>query len=91
MLRRNKQKKKLGAEINRQQFKGVKAKLIEPNYGRFVTLQVLAEEPVLSMMIDMLTTIKGYHNTSVTTSGNVVTFTFSDDSLAEIFRTTWES
>ena len=64
-------------------------KLSEPNYGRIVTLQVMEEEPVLSMMIDMLTTINGYQNTSVTTSGNVVTFTFENATLAEAFRSTW--
>ncbi len=64
-------------------------KLIEPNYGRIVTLQVMEKEPALSMMIDMLTTITGYQNTSVTTSGNVVTFTFENATFAEIFRSTW--
>ena len=57
-------------------------KLIEPNYGRIVTLQVMEEEPVLSMTIDMLTIVNEYQNTSVTTSGNVVTFTFEDATLA---------
>ena len=64
-------------------------KLIEPNHERIVTLQVLEEEPVLSMMINLLTTINGYQNTSVTASGNVVTFTFADSDLAEAFRSTW--
>ena len=64
-------------------------KLIEPNRGRIVTLQVLAEEPILSMVIDMLTTLKAYQNTSVTSSGNVVRFAFSDDTIAEAFRSTW--
>jgi len=64
-------------------------KLIEPNHGRIVTLQVLEKEPVLNMMIGLLTTMNGYQNTSVTASGNVVTFTFADGNLAEAFRSTW--
>ena len=79
---------KKGFEAEAQRNRKV-VKLIEPNYGRIVTLQVLEEEPVLSMMIDMLITIKGYQNTSVTISGNVVTFTFADGTLAEAFRSSW--
>lgn len=65
-------------------------KLIEPNYGRIVTLQVLKEEPMLSMIIGLFTTVNGFQNTSVTASGNIVTLTFADGNLAEAFRSTWK-
>ena len=64
-------------------------KLIEPNKGRIVTLQVFAEEPVLQMFINLITAIDGYNDTKASISGNIVTFTFPNDSIAELFRSSW--
>ena len=58
--------------------------LIEPNDGRVVTLQVFAEEPVLHMMISLITS-----DAQANISGNIITFTFPDDHLAELFRASW--
>lgn len=66
-------------------------KLIEPNYGRLVTLQVLEEEPLLHMKMGILTAAADGQNVKADISGNTVTFTFSDADSAEAFRAGWKN
>ena len=68
-----------------------KYKLIDPSYGRIVTFQVDAEEPIRSYAIGLLTAIADGKNIKANISGNVVTLTFSDATLAEAFRSNWKN
>ena len=62
-------------------------KLIEPTYGRVVTLQVLREEPfLLDMSIRMLTSIADGEKIKANVSGNTVTLTFSDAAFADAYK-----
>lgn len=62
-------------------------KLIEPTYGRVVTLQVLREEPfLLDMSIRMLTAIADGEKIKAEVSGNKVTLTFSDVVYADAYK-----
>lgn len=62
-------------------------KLIEPTYGRIVTLQVLREEPFLrDMSIRMLTAIADGEKIKAKVSGNTVTLTFSDVASADAYK-----
>lgn len=63
-------------------------KLIEPTYGRLVTLQVLREEPFLrDMSIRMLTAIAdGEKIKAKVVSSNTVTLTFSDVASADAYK-----
>lgn len=65
-------------------------KLIEPNYGRLVTLQVLEEEPILYMEMRILTAIADGEKVKANVSGNTVTLTFSDADTAEAYRAAWQ-
>lgn len=59
-------------------------KLIEPTYGRLVTLQVLREEPFLrDMSIRMLTAIADGEKIKAKVSGNTITLTFFDVASAD--------
>ena len=59
-------------------------KLIEPTYGRLVTLQVLREEPFLrDMSIRMLTAIADEEKIKAKVSGNTITLTFFDVASAD--------
>lgn len=64
-------------------------KLIDPNYGRLVTLQVLEEEPILHMEMRILTAIADGEKVKANVSGNTVTLTFSDADTAEAYRAAW--
>ena len=64
-------------------------KLIDPNYGRLVTLQVLDEDPLFHMNIGILTAVADGENVKANVSGNTVTLTFSD--AAEAFRARWKN
>ena len=64
-------------------------KLIEPNYGRLVTLQVLEEEPILHMKMRILTAIADGEKVKANVSDNTVTLTFSDADTAEAYRAAW--
>lgn len=62
-------------------------KLIEPIYGRLVTLQVLREEPFLrDMSIRMLTAIADWEKIKAKVSGNTITLTFSDVASADAYK-----
>lgn len=62
-------------------------KLIEPTYGRLVTLQVLREEPFLrDMSIRMLTAIADGEKIKVKVSGNTITLTFFDVASADAYK-----
>lgn len=62
-------------------------KLIEPTYGRLVTLQVLREEPFLrDMIIRMLTAIADGEKIKAKVSSNTVTLTFSDVASADAYK-----
>ena len=62
-------------------------KLVEPTYGRIVTLQVLREEPFLrDMSIRMLTAIADGEKIKSKVSGNTVTLTFSDVASADAYK-----
>ena len=62
-------------------------KLVEPTYGRIVTLQVLREEPFLrDMSIRMLTAIADGEKIKAKVSGNTVTLTFSDVASADAYK-----
>lgn len=62
-------------------------KLIEPTYGRLVTLQVLREEPFLrDMSIRMLTAIADWEKIKAKVSGNTITLTFSDVASADAYK-----
>ena len=62
-------------------------KLVEPTYGRMVTLQVLREEPFLrDMSIRMLTAIADGEKIKAKVSGNTVTLTFSDAASADAYK-----
>ena len=62
-------------------------KLIEPTYGRLVTLQVLREEPSLrDMSIRMLTAIADWEKIKAKVSGNTITLTFSDVASADAYK-----
>lgn len=65
-------------------------KLIDPNYGRLVTLQVLEEEPILQMEMRILTAIADGEKVKSRVSGNTVTLTFSDADTAEAYRNAWK-
>ena len=66
-------------------------KLIEPTYGRVVTLQVLREEPFLfDMSIRMLTAIADGEKIKAKVSGNTVTLTFSDVASADAYKAGWK-
>lgn len=64
-------------------------KLIEPNYGRLVTLQVPEEGPILHMKMGILTAIADGEKVKANVSGNTVTLTFSDADTAEAYRAAW--
>ena len=62
-------------------------KLIEPTYGRLVTLQVLREEPFLrDMSIRMLTAIADGEKIKAKVSGNTITLTFFDVASADAHK-----
>ena len=61
-------------------------KLIEPTYGRLVTLQVLEEEPLLHMSIGILTAVADGEKVKANVSGNTVTLTFSDVASADSYK-----
>ena len=61
-------------------------KLIEPTYGRLVTLQVLEEEPLLHMSIGILTAVADGEKVKANVSGNTVTLTFSDVASANAYK-----
>ena len=61
-------------------------KLVEPSYGRKVTLQVLKEEPLLHMIIGILTARADGKEIKADVSGNTVTLTFSDTASADAYR-----
>ena len=62
-------------------------KLIEPTYGRLVTLQVLREEPFLrDVSIRMLTAIADGEKIKAKVSGNTITLTFSDVASADAYK-----
>ena len=61
-------------------------KLIEPTYGRLVTLQVLEEEPILHMSIGILTAVADGKKVKANVSGNTVTLTFSDVASADSYK-----
>ena len=62
-------------------------KLIEPTYGRLVTLQVLREEPFLGdMSIRILIAIADGEKIKAKVSGNTVTLTFSDVASADAYK-----
>ena len=61
-------------------------KLIEPTYGRMVTLQVLKEEPLLNMIIGILTAVADGEKIKAKVSGNTVTLTFSDVASADAYK-----
>ena len=65
-------------------------KLIEPNSGRDVTLQVTAKEPLLHMTIDLLTSVADGEEIKAKVTNNIVTLTFQDDKLAEAFRSAYK-
>jgi len=65
-------------------------KLIEPNSGRDVTLQVTAKEPLLHMTIDLLTSVADGEEIKAKVTNNIVTLTFQDDKLAEAFRSSYK-
>lgn len=65
-------------------------KLIEPNSGRDVTLQVTAKEPLLHMTIDLLTSVADGEEIKAKVTNNIVTLTFPDDKLAEAFRSAYK-
>lgn len=60
--------------------------MIEPTYGRIVTLQVLREEPLLRMIIGILTAMADGEKIKAEVSGNIVTLTFSDAVSAEAYK-----
>lgn len=60
--------------------------LIQPTYGRLVTLQVLKEEPLLHMIIGILTAIADGEKIKSKVSGNTVTLTFSDGASADAYK-----
>lgn len=66
-------------------------KLIEPNSGRDVTLQVTAKEPLLHMTIDLLTSVADGEEIKAKVTNNIVTLTFPDDKLAEAFRSSYKN
>lgn len=86
----NSEKKKTYDEARKNRNEGV-VKLINPNYGRVVTLQVTGGEPFLHMAINILTAGADGKNIEAKVSGNIVTLTFSDDILAEKFRSSWKN
>ena len=62
-------------------------KLVEPTYGRVVTMQVLREEPFLrDMSIRILTAIADGEKIKAKVSGNTVTLTFSDVASADAYK-----
>ena len=66
-------------------------KLIEPTYGRVVTLKVLREEPfLLDMSIRMLTAIADGEKIKAKVSGNTVTLTFSDGASADAYKSAFK-
>lgn len=66
-------------------------KLIEPTYGRVVTLQILREEPfLLDMIIRMLTAIADGKKIKAKVLGNTVTLTFSDVASADAYKAGWK-
>lgn len=65
-------------------------KLIDPNYGRLVTLQVLGEEAHLHIKMRILTAIADGEKVKANVSGNTVTLTFSDADTAEVYRAAWK-
>lgn len=65
-------------------------KLIEPNSGRDVTLQVTSKEPLLHMTIDLLTSVADGEEIKAKVTNNIVTLTFQDDKLAEAFRSAYK-
>jgi len=67
-----------------------KVKLIEPTYGRIVTLQVLKEEPLLHMTIGMLTAGADGKKIKAKVSGNTVTLTFSDGASADAYKSAFK-
>lgn len=62
-------------------------KLVEPTYGRVVTMQILREEPFLrDMSIRILTAIADGEKIKAKVSGNTVTLTFSDVASADAYK-----
>lgn len=60
--------------------------MIEPTYGRIVTLQVLREEPLLRMITGILTAMADGEKIKAEVSGNIVTLTFSDAVSADAYK-----
>ena len=64
-------------------------KVVEPNYGRIVTVEITRPEQYLKFYVSQLTTGAETLKCKVSVSGNKVTIEAPDSNIAEIIRKTW--
>ena len=65
-------------------------KVVEPNYGRIITLEITAQEQYFHFYLDQIKLYSEYLKCKVTSSGSKVTIECPDSNIADIVRKTWE-
>ena len=65
-------------------------KVVEPNYGRIITLEITAAQQYLRFYLDQINLYSESLKCKVTVSGNKVTIEAPDADIADIVRKTWE-
>lgn len=64
-------------------------RVVEPNYGRIITIEITAPEQCHHFYLDQLKLYSGYLKCKVTASGSKVTIECPDSNVAEIIRKAW--
>lgn len=64
-------------------------KVVEPNYGRIVTIEITTPEQYRHLYVSQLTTYAEGINGKISVSGNKVTIEAPDFNTAEIIRKGW--
>lgn len=64
-------------------------KVVEPNYGRIITLEITAAQQYLRFYLDQINLYSESLKCKVTSSGSKVTIEAPDSNIAEIIRKTW--
>ena len=64
-------------------------KVVEPNNGRIITVEILKDEPYLGLYVSQLTMCAESLKCKVSVSGNTVTMEAPDCNIAEIIRKLW--
>ena len=63
--------------------------VVDPNYGRIVTVEITTPEQYRHLYVSQLTTGAETLKCKVSVSGNKVTIEAPDSDIAEIIRKTW--